>query len=130
VVAERREVVGERRMFKSTTSPLLGHYGIPYLLFTGVGVWGNNIPVGWAWEHYPLVFWIGTGHAGTMISAILHLCRQKMAYLDQPLSRSHDTFAVMCAEIFPAIHTGRIWMIWFCSGSKPKLDLAPFSQLL
>ena len=48
-----------------------------YLLFTGVGVWGNNIPVGWAWDITNFVFWIGIGHAGTLISAILHLCRQK-----------------------------------------------------
>ena len=50
---------------------------ILYLLFTGVGVWGNNIPVGWAWDITNFVFWIGIGHAGTLISAILYLCRQK-----------------------------------------------------
>jgi len=54
-----------------------GTFCMLYLLFTGVGVWGNNVPVGWAWDITNFVFWIGIGHAGTLISAILHLCRQK-----------------------------------------------------
>ena len=61
----------------SSSFAAFGTFCIIYLLFTGVGVWGNNIPVGWAWGITNFVFWIGIGHAGTLISAILHLCRQK-----------------------------------------------------
>ena len=90
-----------------------GTFCILYLLFTGVGVWGNNIPVGWAWGITNFVFWIGIGHAGTLISAILHLCRQKWRTSINRAAEAMTLFAVMCAGIFPAIHVGRIWMIWF-----------------
>jgi molybdopterin-containing oxidoreductase family membrane subunit len=90
-----------------------GTFCILYLLFTGVGVWGNNIPVGWAWGITNFVFWIGIGHAGTLISAILHLCRQKWRTSINRSAEAMTLFAVMCAGIFPAIHVGRIWMIWF-----------------
>src|SRR6516225_7516845 len=90
-----------------------GIFCIFYLLFTGVGVWGNNIPVGWAWGITNFVFWIGIGHAGTLISAILHLCRQKWRTSINRSAEAMTLFAVMCAGIFPAIHVGRVWMIWF-----------------
>lgn len=90
-----------------------GVFCILYLLFTGVGVWGNNIPIAWAWGITNFVFWIGIGHAGTLISAILFLCRQKWRTAINRSSEAMTLFAVMCAGIFPAIHVGRIWMIWF-----------------
>src|SRR5215469_11162586 len=90
-----------------------GVFCIIYLLWTGVGVWGNNIPVAWAWGITNFVFWIGIGHAGTLISAILFLCRQKWRTAINRSSEAMTLFAVMCAGIFPAIHVGRIWMIWF-----------------
>ena len=90
-----------------------GVFCILYLLFTGVGVWGNNIPVGWAWDITNFVFWIGIGHAGTLISAILHLCRQKWRTSINRAAEAMTLFAVICAGIFPAIHVGRIWMVWF-----------------
>lgn len=90
-----------------------GVFCIFYLLFTGVGVWGNNIPVGWAWDITNFVFWIGIGHAGTLISAILFLTRQKWRTSINRASEAMTLFAVICAGIFPGIHVGRIWMAWF-----------------
>jgi hypothetical protein len=95
------------------TFAAFGVFCILYLLFTGVGVWGNNVPVGWAWDITNFVFWIGIGHAGTLISAILHLCRQKWRTAINRSSEAMTLFAVICAGIFPAIHLGRIWMMWF-----------------
>jgi molybdopterin-containing oxidoreductase family membrane subunit len=90
-----------------------GVFCILYLLFTGVGVWGNNIPVGWAWDITNFVFWIGIGHAGTLISAILFLCRQKWRTSINRASEAMTLFAVICAAIYPGIHVGRVWMVWF-----------------
>src|ERR1700758_3632291 len=86
---------------------------ILYLLFTGVGVWGNNIPVGWAWDITNFVFWIGIGHAGTLISAILFLTRQKWRTSINRASEAMTLFAVMCAGIFPLFHTGRPWRAYW-----------------
>ena len=91
----------------------IGGSCILYLLFTGVGVWGNNIPVAWAWDITNFVFWIGIGHAGTLISAILFLTRQKWRTSINRAAEAMTLFAVICAGIFPAIHVGRIWMVWF-----------------
>ena len=90
-----------------------GVFCIFYLLFTGVGVWGNDIPVGWAFGITNFVFWIGIGHAGTLISAILLLTRQKWRTAVNRSAEAMTLFAVMCAAIFPGIHVGRIWMAWF-----------------
>jgi molybdopterin-containing oxidoreductase family membrane subunit len=90
-----------------------GVFCILYLLFTGVGVWGNNIPIGWAWDITNFVFWIGIGHAGTLISAILFLCRQKWRTSINRASEAMTLFAVICAAIYPGIHVGRVWMVWF-----------------
>jgi Ni/Fe-hydrogenase subunit HybB-like protein len=86
---------------------------IGYLIFTGVGVWGLNHPVGWAWDITNFVFWIGIGHAGTLISAILHLLRQKWRTSINRAAEAMTLFAVICAGIFPGIHVGRVWMVWF-----------------
>ena len=90
-----------------------GVFCIFYLLFTGVGVWGNNIPVGWAWDITNFVFWIGIGHAGTLISAILLLTRQRWRTAVNRSSEAMTLFAVICAAIFPGVHVGRFWMSWF-----------------
>jgi molybdopterin-containing oxidoreductase family membrane subunit len=86
---------------------------VAYLISTGVGVWGLNSPVGWAWDITNFVFWIGIGHAGTLISAILFLTRQKWRTSINRAAEAMTLFAVVCAGIFPAIHVGRIWMVWF-----------------
>src|SRR5260221_12491312 len=90
-----------------------GVFCILYLLFTGVGVWGNDIPVGWAFDITNFVFWIGIGHAGTLISAILLLTRQKWRTAVNRSAEAMTLFAVICAAIFPGIHVGRFWMAWY-----------------
>ncbi len=84
-----------------------------YLLATGVGVWGNNAPVMWGFPIVNFVFWVGIGHAGTLISAILFLFRQKWRTAINRFAEAMTIFAVMCAGLFPAIHVGRIWVIWW-----------------
>ena len=90
-----------------------GVFCLCYLLLTGVGVWGNNVPVGWAWDITNFVFWIGIGHAGTLISAILFLTRQRWRTSINRAAEAMTLFAVICAAIFPGVHVGRIWMVWF-----------------
>ena len=90
-----------------------GLFCIAYQISTGVGVWGENHPVGWAWDITNFVFWIGIGHAGTLISAILFLTRQKWRTSINRASEAMTLFAVICAAIFPGIHVGRVWMAWF-----------------
>lgn len=82
---------------------------LTYLVARGIGVWGNNSPVGWAWDITNFVFWIGIGHAGTLISAILFLFRQKWRTSINRAAEAMTLFAVMCAAIFPLFHTGRPW---------------------
>jgi molybdopterin-containing oxidoreductase family membrane subunit len=86
---------------------------IAYLVSTGIGVWGLNQPVGWAWDITNFVFWIGIGHAGTLISAILFLLRQKWRTSINRAAEAMTLFAVVCAGIFPMIHVGRIWFAWW-----------------
>jgi Ni/Fe-hydrogenase subunit HybB-like protein len=83
---------------------------ITYLLFTGVGIWGNNIPVGWAFPIINFVWWIGIGHAGTLISAILLLFKQDWRTSINRFAEAMTIFAVICAALFPLIHTGRPWL--------------------
>lgn len=88
-------------------------FTLVYLVSTGVGVWGNNQPVAWGWAIVNFVFWIGIGHAGTLISAILFLTRQKWRTGVNRAAEAMTLFAVMCAGIFPGFHVGRFWMVWF-----------------
>jgi len=81
-----------------------------YTIATGIGVWGNNVPVGWAFAIINFVFWVGIGHAGTFISAILYLLEQNR--WRNPISRISETmtlFAVIQAGMFPVLHLGRAW---------------------
>jgi molybdopterin-containing oxidoreductase family membrane subunit len=80
-----------------------------YLVTTGIGVWGNNSPVGWGWDITNFVWWIGIGHAGTLISAILFLFRQKWRTSINRAAEAMTLFAVACAGIYPLFHTGRPW---------------------
>ncbi|MEM8680262.1 MAG: hydrogenase, partial [Planctomycetota bacterium] len=86
---------------------------IGYLIATGVGVWGNNSPVFWAWPITNFVFWVGIGHAGTLISAILFLFRQNWRTSINRFAEAMTIFAVSCAGIFPAIHIGRVWFVYW-----------------
>jgi Ni/Fe-hydrogenase subunit HybB-like protein len=84
-----------------------------YLISTGVGVWGLNNPVGWGFDITNFVFWVGIGHAGTLISAILFLLRQKWRTSINRFAEAMTIFAVICAGMFPGVHVGRIWMAYW-----------------
>ncbi|CAN5500473.1 polysulfide reductase NrfD [soil metagenome] len=81
-----------------------------WLVFQGVGIWGNNIPVGWAFDIVNFVWWIGIGHAGTLISAILLLLKQQWRNSINRFAEAMTIFAVMCAGMYPLLHTGRPWV--------------------
>tara|TARA_B100000212_G_scaffold342159_1_gene327989 strand:+ start:26067 stop:27479 length:1413 start_codon:yes stop_codon:yes gene_type:complete len=87
--------------------------GLVYLVATGTGVWGLANPANWGWAIVNFVFWIGIGHAGTLISAILCLLRQKWRTSINRAAEAMTIFAVVCAGIFPVFHVGRVWMAWF-----------------
>jgi molybdopterin-containing oxidoreductase family membrane subunit len=87
--------------------------GLVYLVSTGTGVWGLANPANWGWAIVNFVFWIGIGHAGTLISAILCLLRQKWRTSINRAAEAMTIFAVVCAGIFPVFHVGRVWMAWF-----------------
>jgi Ni/Fe-hydrogenase subunit HybB-like protein len=82
---------------------------IAYTVWKGIGVWGNNIPIAWAFGIINFVWWIGIGHAGTLISAILLLFQQKWRTSINRFSEAMTLFAVICALLFPLLHTGRPW---------------------
>ncbi|MEW5843500.1 MAG: NrfD/PsrC family molybdoenzyme membrane anchor subunit [Bacteroidota bacterium] len=84
--------------------------GLGLTFYYGIGMWGNNIPVGWAFEITNFVFWVGIGHAGTLISAILFLLRQKWRTGIARFAEGMTIFAVMTAGLFPLIHVGRPWL--------------------
>jgi len=94
---------------------MLGILGISiaWLFWTGIGVWGNNNSVGWAWDITNFVFWIGIGHAGTLISAILFLTRQRWRTSINRAAEAMTLFAVICAGLYPGLHVGRLWMAWY-----------------
>ena len=87
--------------------------GLTYLVSTGVGVWGLANPVSWGWAIVNFVFWIGIGHAGTLISAILCLLKQQWRTSINRTAEAMTVFAVMCAGIFPIFHVGRVWLAWW-----------------
>jgi molybdopterin-containing oxidoreductase family membrane subunit len=88
-------------------------FAVTYMIMTGIGVWGNNVPVAWAFDIVNFVFWIGIGHAGTLISAILYLFRQKWRTGINRFAEAMTIFAVICAMMFVATHTGRPWMDFY-----------------
>jgi len=94
------------------TSTMLGIGAIclGITFFYGIGMWGNNNPVGWAFDIVNFVFWVGIGHAGTLISAILFLFRQKWRTGIARFAEGMTIFAVMTAGLFPLIHVGRPWL--------------------
>ncbi|MCB1045850.1 MAG: polysulfide reductase NrfD [Calditrichaeota bacterium] len=92
---------------------MMGMSCIGWSIYKGTGVWGNNDPVFWGWPIVNFVFWVGIGHAGTLISAILFLFRQKWRNAIARFAEAMTIFAVMCAAIFPVIHTGRPWLAAF-----------------
>jgi Ni/Fe-hydrogenase subunit HybB-like protein len=88
----------------------LGSIALIATLWEGIGMWGLNKTVGWAWDITNFVWWVGIGHAGTLISAVLLLFRQKWRTSINRAAEAMTIFAVICAAMFPVIHMGRPWL--------------------
>ena len=104
---------------------MLLFYTIGYLVLTGIGIWGNNIPVGWAFDIINFVWWIGIGHAGTLISAILLLLRQQWRTSINRFAEAMTLFAVACAGLFPVFHLGRPWVMYWLFPYPNTMDIYP-----
>jgi molybdopterin-containing oxidoreductase family membrane subunit len=98
---------------------------IAYLLFTGVGIWGINMPVAWGFAIINFVWWIGIGHAGTLISAILLLLRQSWRTSINRFAEAMTLFAVACAGLFPLLHMGRPWFFYWMMPYPSTMELWP-----
>jgi molybdopterin-containing oxidoreductase family membrane subunit len=95
------------------TAALIGVVSIGYTFYLGIGAWGNTSPVFWAFDIINFVFWVGIGHAGTLISAILFLFRKRWRNAIARFAEAMTIFAVICAVIFPLIHVGRPWLAYW-----------------
>ncbi len=104
---------------------LIGAYSIYHVITTGIGAWGNNNNVSWAWDITNFVFWIGIGHAGTLISAVLYLTRQGWRTSINRAAEAMTIFAVMAASIFPILHTGRPWFAWWLIPHPNDMQMWP-----
>ncbi|MFN3198914.1 MAG: NrfD/PsrC family molybdoenzyme membrane anchor subunit [Bradymonadia bacterium] len=100
---------------------LLGSIG--WLVWEGTGIWGLNNPMGWGWAIVNFVFWVGIGHAGTLISAVLFLFRQKWRTAINRFAEAMTIFAVICALVFPGIHVGRIWAAYWMLPLPNQMDM-------
>ncbi|RMF62933.1 MAG: hydrogenase [Bacteroidetes bacterium] len=98
---------------------------VAYLFWNGIGVWGLNNPVGWGYAIVNFVFWVGIGHAGTLISAILYLFRQQWRTAINRSAEAMTLFAVMCALLFPTIHVGRVWVIYWTLPIPNQMEMWP-----
>jgi molybdopterin-containing oxidoreductase family membrane subunit len=108
-------------------SSLLMIFGmsVTLLLFKGVGVWGVNVPVMWGWAIINFVWWIGIGHAGTLISAILLLLKQQWRTSINRFTEAMTLFAVACAGMFPLLHMGRPWKFFWLMPYPSTMGLLP-----
>ena len=98
---------------------------ITYLLAVGVGIWGINMPVAWGFAIVNFVWWIGIGHAGTLISAILLLMRQQWRTSINRFAEAMTLFAVACAGLFPVLHLGRPWFFYWLIPYPNTMDIWP-----
>jgi len=98
----------------------VGLYATVMLLWEGIGMWGLNKTVGWAWDITNFVWWVGIGHAGTLISAILLLFRQKWRMSINRAAEAMTIFAVICAAMFPGFHMGRLWLGFYWALPLPN----------
>ena len=98
---------------------------ILYLIWEGTGIWGLNNPAGWGWAIVNFVWWVGIGHAGTLISAILFLFRQKWRTSINRFAEAMTIFAVMCALVFPGIHVGRVWLAYWLFPVPNQMSMWP-----
>jgi len=105
----------------------LGIFGVTilWLIWAGTGIWGLQQPVGWGWAIVNFVWWVGIGHAGTLISAILFLFRQKWRTSINRFAEAMTIFAVACALTFPGIHVGRIWMAYYMFPLPNQMGMWP-----
>jgi Ni/Fe-hydrogenase subunit HybB-like protein len=104
---------------------MLLNFTVGYLLVKGVGLWGINIPVGWGFAIVNFVWWIGIGHAGTLISAILLLLRQQWRTSINRFAEAMTLFAVACAGMFPLLHMGRPWLFYWLTPYPNPMWLWP-----
>ncbi len=126
IVTRRR--IGRRWWIGFTISFLLVmvlFYTIGVLLLVGVGIWGVNMPVGWGFAIVNFVWWIGIGHAGTLISAILLLLRQKWRTSINRFAEAMTLFAVACAGLFPLLHMGRPWFFYWLLPYPSTMQMLP-----
>ena len=100
-------------LLASVTALIVGIAAVWYQLVVGIGTWGLNKTIGWGFDITNFVFWVGIGHAGTLISAVLFLFRQKWRTAVNRSAEAMTLFAVMCAGIFPLIHMGRTWLAFW-----------------
>jgi len=100
-------------------------YAMGYLLLVGVGIWGINIPVAWGFAIVNFVWWIGIGHAGTLISAILLLLNQKWRTSINRFAEAMTLFAVACAGLFPLLHLGRPWLFYWLFPYPNVMNVQP-----
>jgi molybdopterin-containing oxidoreductase family membrane subunit len=100
-------------------------YATAYLFAKGVGIWGTTIPVGWAFPIVNFVWWIGIGHAGTLISAVLLLTHQNWRTSINRFAEAMTLFAVACAGLFPLLHLGRPWVFHWLLPYPNTMDLWP-----
>ncbi len=104
---------------------MLLNYAVGYLLIAGTRIWGINIPIGWGFAIVNFVWWIGIGHAGTLISAILLLLRQKWRTSINRFAEAMTLFAVSCAGLFPLLHMGRPWLFYWMAPYPNTMYLWP-----
>jgi len=104
---------------------LWGFACIAYTIGTGIGAWGSNNTIGWAWDITNFVWWIGIGHAGTLISAVLLLFRQKWRMSINRSAEAMTIFGVLQAAIFPIIHMGRPWVAYYMLPLPNQFGILP-----
>lgn len=119
-VEEKPSVTWMLAMAVSLGLLLLGGYAVAMTLWDGIGMWGLNKTVGWAWDITNFVWWVGIGHAGTLISAVLLLFRQRWRMSINRASEAMTIFAVICAAMFPVLHMGRPWLGFYWALPLPN----------
>ena len=111
----------------AVSASALGIFGVAvaWLFWEGIGIWGLMVPVAWAFDITNFVFWVGIGHAGTLISAILFLFRQKWRTSINRAAEAMTIFAVACALSFPTIHVGRVWLVYWMFPLPNQMSMWP-----
>ena len=109
----------------STTLLALFGISIAYMVWAGIGIWGNTAPTYWGFPIVNFVFWVGIGHAGTLISAILYLLRQTWRTAINRFAEAMTIFAVICAAIFPGLHIGRPWLPYWMFPIPNQMGMWP-----